>query len=371
MIKDQLLKLLQYISKYFKWWVGVLSECKPKRLDRFFQSKAETADVLLTLNYIEVVNSCSGELRYKKFEGEYTDILDSDGFVSFLREQVKGRVSLILAPELYLERTIELPERAAKKHKDIISLKCSSIFPYPSSKVQLDSILDKQKGNGFQKVYAAMLKKDVAIGLVNVFSKAGVTLSTISGRNHRNEEHLFQFLSLENKNKENNIRRNLAKGFGTLFSIFLLFVAYSQNLSNKRLFLENSVERLSNRAAEIRLLREKVEVMETKRDFYVEKFKSTSLPQSFIELTQFTPDDGWIFELRKQGATIEIQGFSKDASQLAEQLKASDLIGSVRLENVSCAPNGSQHFERFTIVFEPQMLKRSMTVNAMDLKEDP
>lgn len=343
---DTIKQIRKNVNAFLTWWGEELVGMVPGALKNIFLPDEEMTQVTFGKEQTEIV---SAEDTKKIFDFSFPKILEASEFRDYMLSEVVHPVTIILSPDLILERSIDLPKAAKNNFRNIVKLQLPRLLPMAQQDIYFDC-LSFEKGEQID-VSVAMIKRVLSDHIISVFSGAGLKIKMIRGLSEKGG--FFNFINLGKKYKVRE-RQFITGLIAGLLALTLLFTTiHSFRLSDREAFLSAKMSELSKNARSIEALSIEIQNFDQQQDLYQSKIEYLGLDEILSNLTELLPDDSWVFDFTKNGNRLTVTGKTSNASLLIEKIDNSPLFSNVTNSSTRISnPSGNTVRERFSISFE-------------------
>ena len=316
--------------------------------------------LLTTASCICAINSTDGKnIEILSFK-DGKDLNTSH--ISNAAEQLKSlgltsSVSLFIPSNEVMLKKVILPLSAMKQDLEKISLnQLQTLTPFKKEEILFSyrtSTEERSGKNLVLKIYF-LLKRNLSERL-KYCEKIGINpkllKTTIKEENRETELH-FELTERSEKaiNSDNKLRKALISAIVILLfaNTYLLFQSLTEE--NKKL---TDISILAKKElAERRKISLNTSLLVDKHNLAVQE-KQASLTNYYIlnELSKTLPNHSWVFSFRKNSTLIELQGFSKNTSEVIRKIENNDNFSDVKLK-AGIERNTTTSLERFHLQFK-------------------
>ncbi len=242
-----------------------------------------------------------------------------------LREAAaNSAVSLRVPPEAVLRRTLTLPVAARFRLKDILANDLERQSPLdPAAVLFTYRILAIERAAQRLVVSLILVRRDVVTAGIAALESFGLRVRNVSVAGEAGREDRLP--AQRNAPRRIERRQGITLGLACL-AVFLfgadLFVRAAQQ--------QAVINALSARAAQLDVaagraadLRAQIDAMQAQAAFLAARRQAPSFGAILAEITNKLPDGTWLYALNDDGRTMELQGYSANASNLVATLDAS------------------------------------------------
>lgn len=350
---DKLHHIKQNIKAFLLWWMGELAGIIPSALKGVLFPAEKTVRIIFRKNQTKISFVEEDTVKTKTFSVSFPEILQNKTFRNFLSEELGQPVTIILSPELTLQRQIILPKAAKNSFENIVKLQLPSLLPMAEENIHYGCLKAEDEGDEMITISIAMIKKSLSQQITEIFSGAGLKVKAITGLSAMDQSRSFTFLNLGQKYK--NIESQLVAGLVvSCFILISLFMAGTYyHLTAREEFLSAKMKALSKEAQSIEALSGEIQNFEQQQALYQSKIDHLRLDEILATLTELLPDDSWVFDFAQNGNRLSLTGKTANASLLAEKIDSNSLFKNVTISSTRIEKRGSNTArERFVISFE-------------------
>lgn len=231
-------------------------------------------------------------------------------------------VEIILPPGRYLNRERDLPATALAKLDDLLALEIERTTPVARHQVFSDyAVRPALAGASTVAVLHVLARPDHIEPLLSAMSQAGVRVTAVRPGG---QDMLLRSIDLL-KGSRHAARPGyslLNRGLVALAAAAMLLSAGATGITYWRQSqalerLETDLEQAQRQALAARKRQSETKTLQTQvRQLRVRKSESLSVLQAWEEVTRLLPGTAWLTDLRKDDATLALDGYARSASEL-------------------------------------------------------
>ena len=305
------LEITSAADDFWSWWIGELRAVLP------------SAPHLGASRSKSVVMRFGSDGKYS-LSGPLPDKRSVEGNASQIAELVKtargqnGSTILRLPAESILSFTVEIPERAMRRAREILALELESVTPFSSDEASFDYIVDKTSAGGMRRVRQIVVKNAIIDALVEDLRRGGVEIDQVDAEG---AEHI-NLLSARHRRKE---RSRFRWDYAMLAAGIVAAVAGAhvrqgrvlESLTAQKDRLAAETEAVRTAAGDANAAAANIETLE--------KYAAVNpaVLSTLASLTEILDDGVWLTELSISGRDVTMSGFAASASKVIGDLESS------------------------------------------------
>ena len=340
------------VGQFFSWWVEELRLALPEN----WQQKLQHATRRLTVSIEgEQISLYVDENRRLEDLGSLPlspdQALQRQQLNDFRAENDLGEapIYLLLDSKYVLAREVSLPKAAESNLAQVLTFEMDRQTPFKAASVYFDWTIVERSADGQLRLMLYVVPRVEVDEQLKRIAGAGLDLSGVDVR----EADTTLGLNLMPEEKRHRVvnskaRLNYALG-GAALALLVAAMTFSLYLRSHQVQeLEEATAEVRGEAMEVDRIRKQIEGASEAAGFLAMRRMSAPLAVELLaDITRILPDDTYLDRLVIGRGSIQMQGKSRNAQQLIEQVNESDLMeaaafrGSTRLD----ARSGLEIFE--------------------------
>jgi general secretion pathway protein L len=317
------------VRQAFAWWVDEMSALAPEG----FRSQLVNRRTFTAFT-----------------DGKTVDLRDQNGHKLVLALDKQQRVDAVLAPSLYLTRTIALPQMRVADLRKMVALELDRLTPFRTE----DAYFDVQggvrnEGAGTQAVEIGVVPRDTADGVMNLLRASGLEAISLRAGGSR-----LDFLADIKTKGSGRFLKPTWLWAVVAFLFVLNAVVYTVRDINRLDELEAMTQSQASVVTLARRLREKVDAEATARTGLIEARAETSPLRVLDAVTRALPPNAWVQHLDWDGRALHARGYAPVGSDVRRSLARVFPKVTARLGEQSTAVNDMLPFDVTAVVPEGQ-----------------
>lgn len=340
------------VGQFFSWWIEELRLALPES----WQKKLQHATRRLVIS-LEREQLSLGVDENHRFELLATlppstdQALRSQQLEDFRAENELDEVPayLLLDSATVLSREVTLPKAAEANLAQVLSFEMDRQTPFKASAVYFDWAIRERTADGQLRLMLYVVPRAEVDGLLKRVAGPGLVLSGIDIHEGKNTLGLNLMPEDQRHRVVNSkARLNYALG-GAALALLVIAMGFSLYLRGHQVQeLEEAIAEVRGEAMEVDRIRKQIEGASEAAGFLAMRRMSSPLAVELLaDITRILPDDTYLDRLVIGRGSVQMQGKSRNAQQLIEQVNESELMeaaafrGSTRLD----ARSGLEIFE--------------------------
>ena len=343
------------ISRFFVWWSGELASCVPAGVRALVRRRSAVLTLTPTVQDVKFTLNRSGTVRDLGHIRLDTTLDPRRSLTSLLRGVSLRDVQIVLnlPADRVLRRRVTLPLAAQENLREVLAFEMDRHTPFKSGEVAFDyRVVSRDLENKRLNVDLAVIPRDLAEQARGVAETYGLVLDRISITGDDTAEgRRLNLLPHLDPSGQSAPRNRLLIAMAVLAVVLALIAGYLPLYGKQRTLAAYEAQLADSRAAalEAEQLKKRLIARVEHGRFLVDRRLSMPAATALLgEITERLPDDTWLVQLRWQGDTLAIAGFSPAAAALIAGLEESPLLSEVRFGSpVTADPRVGN--ERFNI----------------------
>jgi len=333
--------IISFIQQFLIWWGKELLALLPLS----WQQKITGSRTLLLLQMVpqglHVVLINNGR---SKDRGQFS--LDEAGASGFLEKVAKvkaidnAKTILVLTAEQKIDRTILLPKEAASNFREVMGFELDRYTPFNISNACFD-VVRTYNDTAENKIEAhlAVTSRYLLEGFLKDLSLFGLSPSTVSFSTNLVwplQGEGFNLLPATMRPKRTRKQPLILAALLFLALAELVYVASYpyQHADNQADELQAEIATIQNEVRRIGDLQSGIEQINAEVGELLEQANQKPFVVDIMkELTSRLPSETWLTQFQLKGASLHIQGYSKDAAGLIRQLDDSLFFENTRFSS--------------------------------------
>ena len=332
-------QITRTIRRFLTWWLSELGSLVPTQIRRaLFQ---QDATVTLCVEDSDVGLLVEGRNGPEELGKVPTANRPQEAVAGDLRKLLAdhhlhhGRADLVLANDLVLERSVDLPLDAADSLTDVLAFEMDRLTPFTSEEVYYDYCVTGSDPDLKQLQVTMMIGRRAIVDKAATLAKdAGLQPVLARSRSFTKDGSVpLNLLPVAARQATGTWFRHSTTALLCILAIFAGLSVYLPLERGKR-----DLERAVERANELRVVgaevadldRQVVSLQERHRFLSSEKRRRLPSIAVLDELTRRLPDGSWLLHFDLQDDVLRIAGYAEDPSQLIRLLERSPVLSSAR-----------------------------------------
>ncbi len=314
------------VPRFLRWWGGELLACLPQGWRQRFQVSDRSIQLRIEADGL-VVCAARGALvdELGRLELEPPEALP--GLLNeLLDENQRSLRRILLVPAVsVLRRNLHLPVAALENLSSVLGFELDRQTPFRADQVRYDSRVLPHSADARQvPVQLALITRERLAQELTRLDGLASSLGAVDVAEDDGRRAGFNFLPAEQRARRNHSFAWMMAGMAA-FTVFLMWLAMSQMIANRRDAVERLQADVEAQRAEARAvlqLRDELDSAAAGANFLaVEKASQPSMLLVLDELTRLLPDDTYLERLSASRGELTLAGQSSQAPQLVKVLQ--------------------------------------------------
>jgi general secretion pathway protein L len=352
---NKMVAVTDAVSRFFVWWFGELAGCVPTVVRSFLRRRYAVLALTPSSEHVAFALYHGGVMRGLG-RVRLNEVLDHPRALASLLRDVPLRdleVVFNLPADQVLRRRVTLPLAAQGNLRDVLAFEMDRHTPFKAGEAVFDyRVVSTDAADMRLTVDLAVIPSARVEQAARIAESFGLVLDRIGAIDDPSPGgRYFNFLPQATSNGRPSTGKRLRFGLAALAVVMALVAAYLSLDKKLRTFAAYEAQLAESRAAALEADQMKNRLTDRAvLDRFLVDRRSSIPPATVVlaELTKRLPDDTWLVQLRWQGDTLAVAGFSPTAAGLIAALEGSPLLSEVRFGSpVTADPRSGR--ERFNI----------------------
>jgi len=341
---------ITFIKQFLTWWGKELLALLPLS----WQQKMSGAHTVLLLKMLPeglhavlIENYSSTDLEL--FSLDETGVSDFLEKVSKIKTFDKAKVILVLTAEQKIDKTILLPKEAASNLREVVGFELDRYSPFNISNGYFDVVRTyNDSAKNKIEVRLAATSRQLLEGFLKDLSLFSLSPSIVSFSNDLVlplEGNGLNLLPATMRPKRSRKQPLILAGLlCLLFTELLLIVSYPYQQATQQVDeLQAEITTIRNKVQSTGDVRSGIEQIHTQVGELLEQANQRPFIVDIMkELTSRLPNETWLTQFQLKGASLHIQGYSKNAAGLIRQLDDSLFFKNTRFTSPMASDEQAQ-----------------------------
>lgn len=298
--------------------------------------------------WVEELRGLAGSARARRSRVQVG--VDADGALHWRRDGAPatatgGEVDLVLAPEIVLERTLDLPPLSESDLRRLMTADIDRLTPFTADQVWFDALAQPAEAGTARTELAVVSRSDMAAWLAALDAVGARPARVTVGDPATPSDWRFDFLpAIRREGTSPAARRRAALVWGA-FAILLianLAALIGRDMAATRA-VRDAVDAQRPTVALAQGLRRRVQNEETRRAALLARRERQEPLRILEEVSRALPPPQWVQRFEWNGRIVRLVGFKQANFDLAAALRGSPLLTNPRAlstERVPASANG-------------------------------